>query len=437
MGLMTAVARGGRTLEAQPKRNEDSGWSPGFFTARASSGVDVNQATALTATTVLAAVTMLCEDFAKLDPTVYRRNKDGSRTVATDHELYALLYTPNDWQNYFEFAEMMQLSLILRGNAYAVKIRDGRAAVKRLIPVNADWVALWEAPDGGLFYRVTPTGLHLMAELRGVPFLIPAEDMLHVRGFSLGGLLGASRITLAKEAIGLTLGYERQAAGYLGNGAALSGVLTTDAKLTPEAAKRMAQDWRDAKSGLQNAGKIVVLEQGLKYQATTLDAVTAQFIQARNLQIQEVTRIFRIPAHMIGDLARSTNNNITQLAQEYINLTMSGYTRRWAWKFDVDFDLRKQGLFVDYDLTQLSRADQTSRYNNYARGVMGGFLTPNEARIDDGRDPKPNGDDLLEPANMSVMGSQSSGTGADGGGRPESGSADESVAPSPPAKGSK
>ena len=405
----------------------DAAWSPGFFSAHASSGVDINQATALTATTVLAAVTMLCEDFAKLDPTIYRRNKDGSRSVATDHDLYPLLYTPNDWQNYFEWAEMMQLSLVLRGNAYSVKIRNARGKVVKLIPINADWVAIWEAPNGELFYRVTPNGLHLMAELRGQPFLIPQEDILHVRGFSINGLAGASRIGLAKEAIGLTIGYERQAASYMAQGAAVSGLLTTDQKLTADAAARMSQDWKDKKSGIQNAGKIVVLEQGLKYQPTMLSATDAQFIAARNLQIQEVTRIFRIPAHMIGDLARSTNNNITQLAQEYINLTMSGYTRRWAWKWDVDFGLRQDGLFVDYDLTQLSRADITTRYNNYARGIMGGFVTPNEARIDDGKDPKPNGDDLLEPANMSVMGSQSSGTKADGGGRPEQNSADEDV----------
>jgi HK97 family phage portal protein len=170
-----------------------------------------------------------------------------------------------------------------------------------------------------------------------------------------------------------------------------------------------------------------VLEQGLKYQPTTLSASDAEFIQARNLQIQEITRIFRIPAHMLGDLARSTNNNISQMAQEYINLTMSSYTQRWKWVLDVAFDLRDQGLFVDYDLTQLARADQTARYNNYARGIAGGFLKPNEARIDDSKDPDPNGNELLQPSNLATLGSQSTGGPADGSGRPEDKSADASL----------
>ena len=422
MGFLQAFKRSG----GGDSSTSDLAWgSP--FSAPSVTGIDVNQQTALNTTTVMAAVTMLCEDFAKLTPAIYRRGPDGSRSEAADHELYPLLYAPNDYQDYFQFAEMMQFSLVMRGNAYAAKIRDRRANVTKLIPVNADWVALWEAPDGNLFYRVTPNGLHLRAELAGLPFLIPAEDILHVRGFSMNGLLGASRIVLAKEAIALSLGYERQAAQYMANGANQSGILTTEQKLDKAAAQRMADDWKARKGGLQNAGKIVVLEQGLKYQPTMLTAVDADFIAARNLQIQEITRIFRIPAHMLGDLARSTNNNITQMAQEYINLTMSSYTQRWKWVWDLAFGLRAKNLFVDYDLTQLARADQTARYNNYARGISGGFLTPNEARIDDGRDPKPNGDKLLQPSNLAAAGSQSTGAGADGGGRPEKDSADATL----------
>lgn len=407
----------GRLARAAGDDDDDRLWS-GSFSSHSATGVEVNQQTAMTATSVMAAVTMLCEDFAKLTPAVKRRLPDGSTEEAVDHELYDLLYTPNSYQDYFQWAEMMQFSLVMRGNAYAVKIRNLRGRVVKLIPVNADWVALWEAPDGEIFYRITPNGLHMMAELQGQPFLIPAEDILHVRGFSINGLLGASRIALAKEAIGLAIGYERQAAQYLGQGASLSGILTTDAKLTTEAAERIAVDWKNKKGGLQNAGKIVVLEQGLKYQETSFNAVDAEFIAARGLQLQEVARIWRIPPHMMGDLARSTNNNIEQQSQEYINLTQSSYTVRWAWVWDVAFELRRQSLFIDYDLTILTRANQTARYANYARGISGGFLEPNEARIDDGKKPLPEGKGLQKPSNMAAAGSQSTGGGADGGGHP-------------------
>ena len=403
---------------------DDSGWSP--FSAASAAGIDVNQGTALKATTVMAAVTMLCEDFAKCEPVLYRLDSDQRRVEAADHELFDLFIEPNDWQTWFEFAETMQFSLVMRGNAYAVKIRDRRGRVLRLIPVNADWVALWESPDGALFYRVTPNGLHLRAELIDQPFLIPAEDVLHIKGFSMSGLTGASRIALAHDAVGLAVAYERQAANWFANGAAPSGVLTTDKTLQDGAAKRMADDWRDRKSGLHNAGKVLVLEQGLKYQQIAMTAQQAEFIASRNFQIQEITRIFRIPAHMLGDLQRATMSNIEQLSQEYINLTITGFTSRWGARISRDWGLKRAGLTLDFKLDMLTRANITARYNNYARGIAGGFLVPNEARVDDHRDPMPGGDKLLTPSGMGAP-SQASGAKAEGGGRPPDGSAEASV----------
>ena len=426
MGLMTALT-GAKTRSSVDGDPWLYGGSP--FSAQTEAGVQVNQTTALQATTVMSAVLMLCEDFAKMTPSVLRIAEDGKREEAIDHELYDLLYEPNDWQTYFEFAEMMQFSLVMRGNAYAVKIRDRRGRVVRLIPVNADWVMLWEAPGGDLFYRITVSGLHLRAELAGQPFLIPAEDMLHVRGFSQNGLLGGSRIALAKEAIALSLGYERQQSAWLGQGAAPSGALTTDAKLTKEAAERISQDWRDKKGGLQNAGRILVLEQGLKYEKIGMTAAEADLINSRVFQIDEIARIFRIPPHMLGAMQKIAAGNLEQLSQSYVNLTMSGYTSRWGAKLDTNFQLRRDRLFIGYDLSTLTYADMTTRFNNLARGISGGFLTPNEARAYDKRNPLPGGDKLLQPTNMAAAGSHVTGGGADGGGHPEKGSADESVKP--------
>ena len=433
MSWPAGVARfqGSSTTAPAPYRrdfgdlNGDWGWAP--FSSHSATGIDVNPATALKATTVLAAAFMLCEDFAKCEPRLLRIGDDKSRVEASDHELYDLFVEPNDWQTWFEFAEMVQFWLVMRGNGYAAKIRDRRGRVIRLIPVAADWMALWESPDGQLFYRVTPSGLHMRAELAGEPFLIPAEDVLHVKGLSMNGLTGVSRITAANDAIGLAIAYERQAAQWMSNGASPSGVLSTDQKLQEGAARRMRDDWRDTKAGLQNAGNVMILEQGLKWQQLAMTAQAAEFVASRNFQITEIARLFRIPAHMLGDLQRGNSAGIEQLSQEYINLTITGYTSRWGARLSRDWRLKRAGLVLEFDVGVLSRANITARYNNYARGVSGGFLTPNECRIDDKRDPLPNGDKLLQPSNLAAAGSHATGGGADGGGRPETDSADASV----------
>jgi len=396
-------------------------WGDQLWSVPSSAGVEINQQTALGSVCVMACVMMLTEDVAKLPVSLYRLRSDSSREQVTDHPLAALIEEPNEWQDWLEFAEMVQVGLVLRGNGYAVIIRDWRGKPVKLVPINPDRVALWEAPTGELFYRVTPFGLHEMAELRDMPFLIPAADMFHLRGLSVNGLMGASRIAVARDAIGLTLAQERQAAQWVGAGSKPSGVLSTDQKLDGPTIERLKGRWKELNAGLQNAGKAAIFEAGLKWTPLSLSAQELEFIAARQFQVQEIARMFRVPPHMIGELSRSTNNNIVQQAQEYVNYTVSGYTRRWKTKLRKTFDLARNDIHVEFDLTELVRADITSRYNAYRVGIMSGFLKPNEARVDDGRDPDPDGEKLLQPSNMAVMGSQSSGTAPDDAGRPEDG----------------
>ena len=396
-------------------------WGDQLWSVPSSAGVEINQQTALGAVCVMACVMMLTEDVAKLPVSLYRVRADFSREPVQDHPLAALLEEPNEWQDWLEFAEMVQVGLVLRGNGYAVIIRDWRGKPIKLVPINPDRVALWEAPTGELFYRVTPFGLHEMAELADLPFLIPAADVFHLRGLSVNGLLGASRIALARDAVGLTLAQERQAAQWVGAGSKPSGVLSTDQKLDNATVERLKGRWKELNAGLQNAGKAAIFEAGLKWTPLSLSAQELEFIAARQFQVQEIARMFRIPPHMIGELSRSTNNNIVQQAQEYVNYTVSGYTRRWKAKLGKTFGLARDGIHVAFDLTELVRADITARYNAYRVGIMSGFLKPNEARIDDGRDPDPDGDKLLQPTNMADAGSQSTGTAPDNAGRPEDG----------------
>lgn len=91
MSFITHLFGGGKKLSV-----EGGGlWSSSGFSAHAVSGIEINPVTALTVTTALSPVSMLCEDFAKLTPASHGRNADGTRKVAEDYELYRRLCTPS------------------------------------------------------------------------------------------------------------------------------------------------------------------------------------------------------------------------------------------------------------------------------------------------------------------------------------------------------
>jgi HK97 family phage portal protein len=391
---------------------------------RSATGLSIDQRTALMATAVMACVSVLSEDVSKMTPQIFERVNAGGRLesgrkVAKNHFLYDLLWRPNDWQTWPEFCRMMMIGYLLRGNAYAVILHNQRGIPYALVPINPDRVQVWQSPDGSLFFLVNRQGLHDAAVLSSLPLLIPYEDVFHLKDLSQNGLFGQSRITLAAEAIALSLGQERQYASIMGNGARPSGYLSTDQKLTQPTAERLKQNWKDVQGGLLNTGGTAVLEQGMKWQALTLTMADLEFLAARNFQVVEICRIFRVPPHMVGDLTRGTFSNVVQGAQEYRNNTLTSHSDIWEKRLDFQFDLREAGLFVDFDEGALLKADIVSRYNVHRIGVLTGIKTQDECRIEEGLAPRGGtADVLLTPSNLVQAGSDATGVAPDGAGKP-------------------
>lgn len=418
----------GRIASNFERSGDSTGWGSlfgdwGLWSSQSVTGIQINQQSALQATAVTACVSVLSEDTSKMTPILLRKvdmegYPEGGRILEKKHALYDLLHSPNDWQTWPEFCRMMMVAYLLRGNAYAVILRDNGGQPKVLVPINPDRVQLWESPSGAIFYRVTRAGLHEMAVLKSQPFLIPAEDVFHLKDLSANGLIGMSRIAIHREAIAISLGMQMQQARLIGNGARPSGVLTTDKTMNDKTLDRIKADWISFQSGLVNSGKTVILEAGLKFEKISLSNADMQFIQSMNFQLQEICRMFRVPPRMIGDMTKGARGNVTEESQDYRNSVLTSHTDIWEARFDKHFDLRAQSLEVDFDEARLLKANQTVRYAAHRIGILSGFLKPNEARMAEGLNPVEGGDTLYPPANLAAVGSDTTGGGADGGGRP-------------------
>lgn len=395
-------------------------WFTDGIAASTSSGMAITQYTSLQVSAVMACVRNIANDVSKMTPQLFRTREDGGRDLETKHYLAKLLKRPNRWQTWPEFCRQMMGAYLLRGNAYAIMmgVRNGRGIPTAFFPVHPDRCALWVAPDGSLFWLVTRSGTFDEAILRELPSLIPYDEMFHLKDMSSNTLLGLSALDLQKESFALALAQQEQYARLIGNGSRPSGLLTTEQKLSPETATRLKEDWKALHGGVPNAGKTAVLDGGLKWQALTLSMADMEFLAARKFQIAEIARIFRMPLHKIGELDRSTNNNITQQSQDYTNDTLTDHTDVWEARLDYQFDLAESGIVVDFNEAKLLKADMPARYNAHRIGILTGFKKINEARIEEGMNPDPDGNKLLQPLNLAPLGSDMTGHAADGAGRP-------------------
>jgi HK97 family phage portal protein len=405
MSLAGKIARGLGVSRTNDTTSDALNWADYGWGVPTASGVVVTQASAMQVAAVFSCVNIISYDLAKLGAAIFRGERRGKRVKAKDHYLTPLINQPAPWLTWFEFCAMMQSSVLLRGNGYAVILRDWKGVPCMLVPINPDRVALWEAPTGELFYMVTRSGLHEMAVLRNEPLLIASEDIFHLKALSMNGLLGLSPISMAREAIGLAIAQEQLASRWAGNSAKPSGVLQTEQKLTPDAAKRLAEDWKTLNSGLFNAGKTAILEQGLKWQALSMTMQDMEFIASRQFQLAEIARIYRMPMHMLGETqGRSGGNAVTQQAQEYLNYTLSTWIEMWEQRIPFTFDLDPDEMFVEFDVDRLLRADISTRYAAHRIALGGtGWMAPNEIRSVEGMAGVEGGDTVFRPVNTAPM----------------------------------
>lgn len=361
---------------------------------RTSSGIKVSADHAMRLAAVYACVRILAETMASLPITVYRQRSDGGKDKVTKHWLHRLLSKrPNRFQNPFEWREMLQGHLVLRGNAYCQIVTNPRGEIAELLPIHPDRIRIEVLPSGEYRYRVT--------DRFGQESVFPRETIWHIRGLSSDGLLGLSPIELARESLGMALAAQDYGARFFANDAKpTGGWIEFPGTFKDNEAKRVFREsYQSAQSGA-NRGKVLVLENGMKFHEVGVTNRDAQFLELRKFQITDIARLFRVPPHMIADLERATFSNIEQQSLEFVMHTMTPWAERWEASIASALLLDDDEVEAEFNFANLMRGDATSRSTYYQSGIQNGWLTRNEARISENLNPIDGLDEPLRPLNM-------------------------------------
>jgi len=169
-------------------------WEEWF--GQSTSGKNVTVDAALQLSTVWACVRLLSETVSTLPLKLYRRQPDGSRTVATDHPLYRVLcISPNAEMTPGRFMLMIVASLALRGNAFVEKKLIGSRIVA-LVPLLPQHMRVKRQPNGRLEYIYNENGADRP---------IPEKNLMHIRGFGLDGVCGIMPVKAGREVLGAAM----------------------------------------------------------------------------------------------------------------------------------------------------------------------------------------------------------------------------------------
>ncbi|MEU1008193.1 phage portal protein [Streptomyces sp. NPDC005890] len=368
-------------------------------------GVVVTETSALHMPAVWRAVAVIANVAAALPLHTYAA---GTR----DRETVELLENPHPELTRFEFWRLVYVHRLLWGNAYAQKVRNGAGQVVQLWPIRPDRVKVDresptpENPGGKVFW---------IKDDNGVRQRRTSKEVMHLPALGYDGVTGCSPVRAAAEGIGLGLAAEKAAAKLYGSGNMISGVLQSEQRLTAEQAAQLKANWKAKLSGYESAGDIAVLDSGASFQPVTMPYKDSQFLESRQFQVTEVSRMFGVPPFLLMSTEKSTSwgTGLEQQAQGFVTWDLAP-----TWLTPTEQRVTKELLsstqYAKYQVNGLLRGDSSARATFYrAMRDTGAFSADDIRDLEDltpigGRE----GDMRLQPLYMAPLGTDPSATSA-------------------------
>jgi HK97 family phage portal protein len=376
-----------RSGQTQLLSEEPQSWFLKAVNARPSNtGVQVDSFTALNMVTVHACVELIGGTLGSAPLVTYQRSGT-ARSRAYDHPSYNRLHDrPNPEVSAAVLYEMLQAHALLWGRAYA-EIEFDQAG---------RFLALWPLLPGRTYARRRGGVKEYVTTLpNGQQVALPADKVLHIRGLSLRMLDADDPIHRAREAIGLGLAAEESAARFFANGQQSTGVLTHPQELEPETRDALREQWQEMHSGLENAHRVAILEEGMDWKKIGVDPGAAQLLESRQFSVKEIARFFRVPPHMVGDSEGSTSwgTGIEQQTIGFLTYTMLRWFTRWQQEINHQlFSERERGrFFTEFLLAGLARGDQKSRAEFLEIQRRNGVINADEWREFENMNPQAGG----------------------------------------------
>lgn len=344
-------------------------------------GITVNVERALKNTAMFRAVSLISYAIGMLPLHVV---DEETKEKAGTHPLFRVLHRrPNGWQSAFDFRTLMQLRALVKGNAYALVIRSldvrsgGKRKISQLVPLDPDKVTVKQLDDWSVVYDYQPR--------KGAPRRYQQEDILHLRGLSLDGIVGLSIVKQAAEAIALALSADLAAGRMFKNGTFVGGALTHPGTLSDPAFERL-RDSLAEKEGAENAGKNLILEEGLKWESLSSNARDAQLADIRKMQVEEIGRATGVPRPLLMVDETSWGSGIEALGRFFVQFALGPWFEAWqqACERILLTETEQDRYSVKFNAGALLRGSMKDQADFFAKALGSGgapaWMTQNEVR---------------------------------------------------------
>lgn len=362
-------------------------------------GEYVTQNSALSVPAVWDAVRKVSETLASLPLDLFLKSTDGANPAEGHPVRYLVRTEPSPNITSYNFRRAL-FSRACFKDSFAKIHRNGIGRPVRLELMNGK-VEVVELDNGQAAYvwdwkRGNKTGREVLL----------AQEVFHVRGFSIDTLEGLDISIQHKDTLGFAVGANRYGNSFFKNNASVDKVVTFPGNLT-KTQHDQVQEKIAAVSGTRKTGSTLVLDAGMTMAKIGLNPEEAMLNESRGFQVNEVARVFGVPVHLLQNMDRATFNNIEMMTTLFVTLCL----RPWAVQVEQEMLIKlltrdekeSERYFFRHNFEGLLRGDTKSRADFYASGILNGWLLRNEVRGLENMNELPGLDKPLVPVNMSMI----------------------------------
>lgn len=356
----------------------------------------INPDTAMKLSVVYSCVKIISETIASLPLRLYKETSS-QRNVDVGHPVQAKLLStePSELQTWFTFHRNMIATCARWGNSYALITRN-----KKFEPIELRFL-----PYGDCYHYY-----YRLYEKETIRYFalgreVEPYNIIHLTSLGNDGVTGLSPLQLASDSIDLGLQSLKTTKTFYGRNLKSQAVFSTDMNLKDTTFEILRQRIKQ-----QLGNDYFLLEGGIKATTLNLSLKDAEIIETRRFTNEDIARIYRVPLHKIGELSRSTNNNIEQQATEFVTDCIVPWCRMY------EGELEKKLLFAEekptrsfaFDVDYIMRGDSKARSEYYKNMFMSSAIAPNEIRKKEGINEHSNklANELFAQMQMQPLGTQ-------------------------------
>ena len=346
-----------------------SGVSDDYFTAEQVLSIPV----------ALACTNLIVNSIKTLPIELYERVDDNTvRQIVDDYRLNILNNSPNIIATGTDFKAKIIQDLLLHGNAYIEIERDGNE-ITSLWNIDASCIGISKYSDKRKPHIVKDVKIRVY---NSDVELDLTDVMISTVSSEDGGLTGQGVIARGYRTIELALNEIELSKNIMNNGSSPISVVKLDKNLSAEAQTRLRESWMKMYGSSQNAGKLLILEQGMEYEKLSFSPAELGLTASRSKTQADLCSLFGVPEAMI-DASANTYGNVESSSIRFLQYSIMPYINVLESSLNRSMLLEKEKnkYFFKINTDSVLQTTQKDRYEALNVGISSGILSLNEARI--------------------------------------------------------